>query len=153
MYIIDTNILIAELLSKYQKDDRQKKVLAFYRKIPLMKRVIPDFILTEFELFMIHVIPTRITFNILEKNQLHDIVTAYLSQIIMNCTLATPSRQIIMTAHSLYRQKVNDSNYISFTDSLLLASALHLQSTIISIDQNLNQYAQELKLAYYEAIV
>lgn len=154
MYIIDTNILVAELLSKYkdQTDETAKRYLAHYRKIPLMKRVIPDFILNEFELFTTHVIPARLTLQVSEKKQLHDVVASYLRQIIANCTIISPNKQIVKTAFSLYQHPTNSDNatYISFTDGLLLAMASELQYVIVSTDPQINTSATELNIAHLE---
>ncbi len=154
MYIIDTSILVAELLQKYndQEDEISKKYLYVYRKIPLMKRVIPDFILNEFELFTTHVIPARYSLQVSEKKQLHDVVASYLRQIIANCTINSPNKQIVKTAFSLYQHPTNDenSNHISFTDSLLLAMASKLQYVIVSTDPQIITYASELNIARLE---
>ena len=152
MYIIDTDILASELLYKYQLDDSVKKTVAFYRKIPLMKRIIPDFVVNEFELFMTNVIPNRFLLHSGEKKQLSDIVVAYLRQISTNCTLIYPNRQIMKNAFLLYQQYKNDiaSNHISFTDSLLLATAIQMQYTILTLDQTVKGYASELRIPYFE---
>ena len=153
-YIIDSNILAAELLSKYPKDEATKKALSIYRKIPLMKRVITDFTISEFELYIMHAFPTQTSLGTTEKNQLHDIVITYLKQINNNCTVLAPNRTIVKNAFSLYQQYKSDpiSNYISFTDSLLLATAMQLQYTIFSLDKTLNSYASELRIPHYEIV-
>lgn len=153
MYIIDTTILSAEILSKYPQNEETKKVLGFYRKIPLMKRVITDFILTEFEQYMLHALPINISLGNTEKKQLHEIFLTYLRQIHNNYTLTIANAQIVKNGFSLYQQYKNDtiSNYISLTDSLLLATAIHLQYTIISLDSSLLTYAKELRIPYLEA--
>lgn len=154
MYIIDTSILVAELLYKYndQEDEAVKKYLSIYKKIPLMKRVIPDFILNEFELFTTHVIPARYSLQVSEKKQLHDVIASYLRQIISNCTINSPNKQIVKTAFSLYQQPISDENtrHISFTDSLLLAMASKLQYVIVSTDPEIRIYAAELNIACLE---
>lgn len=154
MYIIDSNILAVELLSKYQMDDITKKTLGFYRKVPLMKRVIADFIVNEFELYIMHAFPLQISLGVSEKNLLHDVVVTYLRQISNSCTIIAPSRAIVKNAFSLYQQYKSDtgSNYISFTDSLLLSTAIQLQYTIISLDSSLLTYAKELHISCFEAI-
>lgn len=155
MYIIDSNILISELLAKYFKDESVKSYLSFYRKIPLMKRVIPDFILNEFELFIIYVVPVKYSISNLEKKQLHDIVAKYLRQISTNCTLISPNQQIMKNSFALYQNQINitDTNHISLTDCLLLSSAVQLQYTILSSDKQLNTYAAELHIPHYEPAV
>lgn len=154
MYIIDSTILIAEILSKYPQNEENKKILGFYRKIPLMKRVVTDYILTEFESYMLHILPTNISLGLTEKKQLHDIFLAYLRQIQNNYTIITINPQIVKNAFSLYQQYKNgsDSNYISFADCLLLASAIQLQYTIISMDMTLLGYAKELRIPHYETL-
>ena len=54
-YVIDTNIHAAYLLQGYEADPLTKKYLAFYSKIPLSQRLVPDFIMNEFELFITQV--------------------------------------------------------------------------------------------------
>ena len=59
MYVIDSNIHVAYLLQHYEDDVVTKKYLAFYTTIPTAERVVPDFILGEFETLIMQVIPSR----------------------------------------------------------------------------------------------
>jgi hypothetical protein len=152
MYIIDSDILVSELLIKYDPDDTTKKYLTFYKKIPLMKRVIPDFIVNEFELYINYVMPARYSMEMPEKNQLHDVVTSYLRQIVSNCTLVSVSPQIMKTAVALYQQRPDDQNgqqRITFTDCLLLAAAHQFAYTIVSKDPQIHLRAAELHIPYF----
>lgn len=148
MYIIDTDILTSELLTKYHQDELTKKYLAFYRKIPLMKRVLPDFVLTEFELFITKVMPTRYAMQVSEKKRLHDVVASYLRQINNNCILVSPNQQTMQHALALYQQRTELYEQASLTDCLLLASAQQLSYTILSKDKRVMAYATELHIPF-----
>ncbi len=150
MFIIDTNILASEILVKYEQDALTEQYRTFFQEIPLIKRVVSDFILNEFELLMTQVVPSRYK-NVMreaERRDLQTITSAYLERVIGEYTLISPSTRVIKKAFEYYK-RFEHSHYISFTDSLLLAAAQHNDYTIISKDARLNQRAKELHIAFY----
>lgn len=149
MFIIDTNILAAEILTVHEQDKLTISYLAFYKQLPLMRRVIPDFILSEFETLMTQVVPSRYHLTDKEKQNLKTITTAYLKKIIDGHTLITPTTGAVKEAFALYQQNIH-THYISFTDSLLLTIAQQHHFTILSKDERLTARAKELRIAYYE---
>lgn len=151
MFIVDTNILISELLSKYETDELCRKYRLFYQKIPLLKRAIPDFILNEFELYMVQVVPSRYDEQMVsqEKKEIREITRSYMEKIVEECTLIAPSLTVIKSAFQLYTQFVS-THFISFTDSLLLATARDHSYTLLTKDRRLKMRAKELDIAYFE---
>lgn len=151
MFIIDSNILVSEILTKYEKDELTLKYQAFYKKVPLIKRVISDFILNEFELYMVQVVPSRYKshMNEQERKAIREITSVYLERMIGECTLAFPSISAIKTAFDLYK-RFGHTHYISFTDSLLLATAKDNSYTIITKDRRLRERAKDLGIKFYE---
>jgi predicted nucleic acid-binding protein len=151
MFIVDSNILVSEILTKYEQDELTLKYQAFYKQIPLIKRVIPDFILNEFELYMVQVVPSRYQKQMDEQEikAIKDITSTYIEYMIGKCTLVSPSISTIKTAFDFYKQ-FEDAHYISFTDSLLLATARGGSYTIITKDRRLNARAKELGIEYFQ---
>jgi predicted nucleic acid-binding protein len=149
MFLIDTNILVAEVLKEYEQDQMTLSYLAFFKKLPLMKRVIPDFILNEFETMITQVVPSRYNLTAELKQNLKTITCKYLGEIVVEHTLITPTTAIVKDAFSIYQQNVQ-THYISFTDSLVLALARQSNFTILSKDQRLNARAKELNISYHD---
>lgn len=150
MFIIDTNILASEILLKYEQDELTEKYRTFFQKIPLIKRIVPDFILNEFELLITKVIPSRYKNQMseIEKKELRKITSEYMERIIEGYTLASPSTSVIKKAFGFYK-RFESTHYISFTDSLLLATAKDNDYTLISKDQRINDRAKELGITFY----
>jgi predicted nucleic acid-binding protein len=151
MFIIDTNILASEILVKYEQDELTLKYRAFFQEIPLMKRVVPDFILNEFELLMTQVVPSRYKDQMTgeERKELRVITSAYIERIIGDYTLVSPTPAVIKKALGMYKRFEN-THYISFTDSLLLATAQENRYTVITKDRRVNDRAKELQISFYE---
>ncbi len=148
MFLIDTNILVAEVLKEYEQDHMTLSYLAFFKKLPLMNRVIPDFILNEFETLITQVVPSRYSLTAELKQNLKNITCMFMERLVAEHTVITPTTAIVKDAFSIYQQNVN-SHYISFTDSLVLALARQSNFTILSKDQRLNNRAKELHIPYY----
>jgi len=149
MFIIDSNILVSEILTKYEQDELTLKYQASYKQIPLIKRVISDFILNEFELYMVQVVPSRYQMDKLERKTIREITSAYIERMLRKCTLVSPSISTIKTAFDLYK-RFGHTHYISFTDSLLLATAKDNGYTILTKDKRLNAGAKDLHIEFYE---
>jgi len=151
MFIVDSNILISEILTKYEQDELTLKYQTFYKQIPLIKRVISDFILNEFELYMVQVVPSRYQEQMEEQERkaIREITKAYMERIVEEYTLVSPSISVIKTAFDFYK-RFGYTHYISFTDSLLLATAKYNSYTIITKDRRLNQRAKDLHIEFYE---
>lgn len=151
MFIIDSNILVSEILTKYEKDELTLKYKEFYEQVPLIKRVIADFVLNEFELYMVQVVPSRYKayMNEQEIKTIREITMVYMERILGQCTLVFPSIPIIKTAFDFYK-RFGHIRYISFTDSLLLATAKANSYTIITKDRRLKERAKDSHIVYYE---
>jgi predicted nucleic acid-binding protein len=148
MFLIDTNILASEVLQEYEQDQLTLTYRAFFKKLPLMKRVIPDFILNEFETLITQVVPSRYNLTSEQKQNLKNITCTYIEKIVEEHTLIAPTTAIVKDAFPIYQQNVH-THYISFTDSLVLALARQNNFTILSKDQRLNARAKELHISYY----
>lgn len=149
MYLIDTNIHAAYILQAFEKGHVSKQYLAAYEKIPLKERVVSDFILNEFETLLIRVAPSRFKFEQEQKDIFKESVFAYIDEIFARYTLVTVSQDILFSAHNIYKRFAN-IHYISFTDSLLLATAKQNGLHIFSKDKRLNEQAAELGIAYFK---
>ncbi len=151
MFLIDSNILVSEILTKYEKDELTLKYKEFYQQVPLMKRVIADFVLNEFELYMVQVVPSRYKAYMSEQERkvIREITSVYMERMIGECTLVAPSISVIKTAFDLYK-RFGHRHYISFTDSLLLSTAKDNSYTIITKDRRLRERAKDLGIDCYE---
>src|SRR3712207_1507120 len=116
MFLIDTNILISEILNKYEQDEITVLYRTFYQQIPLIKRVIPDFVLNEFELYMVQVVPVRYHLQEQERKEVRETTSVYIQHLVESVTLDAPSPSVIKKAWSFYHQ-FERTHYISFTDS------------------------------------
>ena len=151
MYLIDTNIIISQLLVEYEQDEQTQLYRNFYNSIPFRQRVIPDFVLNEVEVFMRNVVPSRYGKCMLKRDlqEMKDATTACIGHFIEECTLTSPSVAMIKLAFSYYKQ-LESAHYISFTDCLLLAVAKESGYTIISRDERLNEQAKGLRILFYQ---
>jgi predicted nucleic acid-binding protein len=151
MYLIDTNILVSEILVKYEQDEESLTYRNFYQQIPLIQRVIPDVVLNEFELYMLQVVPSRYQSRMpqAERQELRSITSSYIGRVIETSTLMTPSLPVIHHAFHLHKRFLH-THYISFTDSLLLAIAKANNHTLMTKDRRLRARAKEIDIAYYE---
>lgn len=151
MFIIDSNILVSEILTKYEKDELTLKYKEFYQQVPLIKRVIADFILNEFELYMVQVVPSRYKayMNKQEIKAIREITMVYMERILGECIVVSPSISVIKTAFDFYK-RFGHTHYISFTDSLLLAAAKANSYTIITKDRRLRERTKDLGIDCYE---
>lgn len=145
MYIIDTNIHAAYLLQNYEDDALTKKYLDTYDTIALVDRVIPDFIIGEFETFIIQVVPSRYQLEGKDKENLKQLAFAYIHRIISESTLVVPEVDTVQRARDIYFENAR-SHYISFVDSLVLATAEQNNYAIFSKDGRLNTLAQKLTI-------
>lgn len=149
MFLIDTNIHAAYLLQAYEKDDLTRQYLAFYEQLPLIHRVVPDFVLNEFEILMIRAVPSRYQMTPDQRAQMKQVVVDYLQDIFANCTLATPTLTIMKRAFEMYKHYATTS-YLSITDSLILAMSEQNNYTLLTKDERMQTLARELKLPLYE---
>jgi predicted nucleic acid-binding protein len=145
MFLIDTNIHAAYLLQAYEQDEVTKQYLTAYEQIPLINRVVADFVLNELELLLLKAVPPRFHMTPEQEELLKQEVFAYFHDMFTHFTLATPSSQTVKHAYELY-QRYAHTKYISFTDSLVLALAEQNNYTILSKDRRLNDIAQQLSI-------
>lgn len=145
MYLIDTNIHAAYLLQNFEYDELTKQYLKLYENITLGDRVVPDFILGEFETFIMRVVPPRYQLNSEDKNKLKQLSLEYIDRLTRQCTIIVPDVKTVQKARDIYL-KYAYSNYISFTDSLLLATAQQNNFMLFSKDARLNAIAQQLDI-------
>ena len=149
MYLLDTNILASEILKKYEQDQKTLLYRHFLNSISLEKRIVSDFILGEFETFMLRVVPKRYKMAETEKNDLIAVTHAHLAKLIELCTMENTTNSIVTQALSIY-QKYAHIHYINFTDSLFLSCAQANGYTILSQDQRLTARAKELKIKFWQ---
>ena len=149
MYLIDTNIHAAYLLQGYENDDTTKQFLNQYRNMPLSERVVPDFILGEFETFITRVAPPKYRLNAEDTEKLQILAFDYLKQMTNDFTLITPNVQTIQNASTLYFENCQQ-NYLSFNDCLLLATAKQNLFIVFTKDKRMNALAKKLQIAIYE---
>src|SRR5258706_10633832 len=149
MYLIDTNIHAVYLLQNFQDDEVTKQYLAMYNTIPVANRIVPDFILGEFETFMLQVVPSRYTLPLEDKQKLKQLVLEYLHRLTQECMLTAPDTKTVQIAMEIYLKNAQ-SHYISFIDALVLATAKQHEYIILTKDQRLVSRAKELHIDYYE---
>src|SRR4051794_2473283 len=133
MHIIDTNIHAAYLLQNFEQDDRTKEYLRAFAAISLADRVVPDFILGEFETFLMKVVPSRYQLAGDDKKKLQELAFDYMHRLRTECTLFVPDMPTLHRAYSIYAAN-RDIQYISFVDSLVLATAEQNKFAIFSKD-------------------
>src|SRR5436190_2771919 len=150
MYLIDTNIHTAYLLQEdFEKDDLTKKYLALYKEITLAERVVPDFILGEFETFIMHVAPSRFQLNPEDKQKLKQLALDYIRKLTDECTIIVPEVKTVQRARDIFFENVH-THYMSFVDCLLLAAAQHSGYSLMTKDKKLNDRAKEIDVVCYE---
>lgn len=145
MFLIDTNIHAAYLLQNYEDDELTTRYLALYDTIALVDRVIPDFILGEFETFIMQVVPPRYKLEGEDKEKLRQLAFEYIHRITTESTLIVPQLKTVQRARDIYFENVK-SHYISFVDSLVLATVEQNNYTLFSKDGRLNTLAQKLNI-------
>ncbi|OGG14048.1 hypothetical protein A3D77_00885 [Candidatus Gottesmanbacteria bacterium RIFCSPHIGHO2_02_FULL_39_11] len=147
MYLIDTNILIADILSKYETDKISRKYRKFYSKISLSERIITDFILGEFEQFISQVFPHRYKVSHEKGKEIDEALHVFLSEAIHTFTLDYASTFTTIKASALYGKFLN-IHPIGFFDSLLLSLAQEKSYVLLTQDKRLTACAQELKIEF-----
>lgn len=141
MYLIDTNIHAGYLLQNFETDDLSQMYNDFYKTIALTDRVIPDFILGEFETFTMQVVPSRYRLSAGDKQKLKQTVYEYLYRLTHNCVLITPDVSIVQKARDIYFDNFS-THYISFVDCLILATAENNNYSILTKDERIKMIAK-----------
>jgi predicted nucleic acid-binding protein len=150
MYLIDTNIHAAYLLQEnFEIDDLTKKYLTLYSQMKLADRVVPDFILGEFETFMIRVVPARYQLNPEEKQTLKQLALDYIQRLTDECTIVVPEVTTVHTARDIFFENAK-TYYLSFFDCLTLATAQQFDYTLFTKDRRMNEVARKLELSIYQ---
>lgn len=145
MYLIDTNIHASFLLQAYENDSVSTAYNHYFNTIALSERVITDFILGEFETFIMQVVPSRLKLNSVDKKKLKQLAYDYIDRITHECTLITPQIQTLHKARDMYFDNYN-SHYLSFADCLVLATAQENTYTIFTKDIRINTIAKQLNI-------
>ncbi len=122
-----------------------QKNLSLYKEITLGERVVPDFILGEFETFIMHVAPSRFKLNPEDKQKLKQLAFDYIHRITNQATLVAPEVKTVQRARDIYFENAH-SHYISFVDSLILATTEQNNYILFSRDVRLNTLAQKLNI-------
>jgi predicted nucleic acid-binding protein len=148
-YVIDTNIHAAYLLQGYENDPLTQKYLAFYSMTPISERLVPDFIMNEFELFITQVAPVKYRMSGAQAASFNKAVTAYLHDIAASFTLLTTPMEAYKSAFSIYEHNAQQ-RHISFTDSLLLALAKQQDFLLLTKDRRIQTIAKELRVGYFD---
>ena len=149
-YIIDTNIHAAFLLQGYEADPLTKKYLAFYNILPRPQRLVPDFIMSEFELFITQVAPVKYRMSGEQAVTFAKAVSVYLHDIATSFTLLTTPLEAYKSAFFLYGQNAEQQRHISFTDCLLLTLAKQQDYLLLTQDRRLQTIAKELRVGYFD---
>jgi len=148
-YVIDTNIHAAYLLQGSEADPLTQKYLAFYAMTPLSQRLVPDFILNEFELFITQVAPVKYRMSGEQVASFYKAVNTYLHDIAASFTLLTTPMEAYKSAFSIYEQNAQQ-RHISFTDCLLLALAKQQDFLLLTKDRRVQTIAKELRVGYFD---
>ena len=146
MYLIDTNIHAAFFLQKHETDVESKKYVEFFKQIPLSQRLIPDFVLNEFEILMVQVVPSRYRLNTRDKNAVRNLTFEYIKEVVNQCKVVTPTVASVQAAAKIYLKHTN-KHYISFTDSLIISTAKQLGASVFTKDERLKGRAHEEKVS------
>src|SRR3954462_14875952 len=149
MFLIDTNIHAAFLLQNFGNDDLTKQYLATYHAIKLKERVVPDYILGELETFIMQVVPSRYQLPAEDMKKIKHLTHEYLSWLTQECTIVVPEVQTVERARDIYFENAT-TNYISFFDSLCLATAEQNGYTIFTRDKRMNSLAKRMHIASFE---
>jgi|SRR3954469_15279019 predicted nucleic acid-binding protein len=149
MYLIDTNIHAAYLLQYFEDDAVTKQYLARYNSIALSDRVVPDFILGEFETFIMKVVPSRYQLTAEDTQKLKHLALVYLKTLTQECTIVATEVKTVERAWDIYFENATTS-YLSFVDCLVLATAEHHAFTVFTKDGRINTMAKKLQIASYE---
>jgi predicted nucleic acid-binding protein len=149
MYLIDTNIHAAYLLQNFETDTLTKKYLALYNEIKLAERVVPDFILGEFETFIMQVVPSRYNLNAEDKQKLKQVALEYIQRLTHDCPLVVPTIETVHLARDIFFDNAQ-THYMSFIDCLLLATAKQLDLTIFTKDRRMSEAANKLTIPLHE---
>jgi len=148
MFVIDTNIHAAYLLQNYENDALTKKYLSFYSRIPLSQRVLPDFILNEFEIFIFQVAPYKYKLTTEQREKFQVAVFEYINEVSRSYMFAVPSIEAYKKALDIYEQNI-EKRYVSFTDSLIIALAQDSGYSIFTKDNRIQELARDLNVAFY----
>ncbi len=149
MYLIDTNIHAAYLLQNFEDDQLTKQYLKFYNKILLADRVVPDFILAEFETFIMQVVPTRYKLEREDKQKLRQLALDYIHRLTNECTIIVPKVETVQRASQIYFENIS-THYLSFNDCLVLATAEQNKYTLFTKDERLNTVAKQLGINLFD---
>ena len=149
MFLIDTNIHAAYILKQYENDPLTVQYTTFYKQLSLKHRLVPDFILGEFETLLLQAVPSRYKLDTEEKQELKKLVHEYITDIRRDYPLITSSEDVVRKAFEIYHTNFS-TRYISFTDSLLLALASAHQYTLLTKDQKLHVIAQQMRIPFYQ---
>ena len=151
MYLIDTNIHAAYLLQDYEDDRLTGNYLAMYEKVVLADRVVPDFVLGEFETFMLQVVPSRYRLGKEDKQKLKLLVTDSMGRLIRECTLVVPDVSIVQRAWDIYFKNI-DTHYLSFVDCLILGVAEKWRYGLLTRDERMKLVARNLGIGLLETL-
>lgn len=149
MYLVDTNIHAAFLLQDYEDDALTKQYLELYDGIVLADRVVPDFILGEFETFIMQVVPSRYRLNPEDTQKLKQLSFDYIHRLTHECTIIVPEVQTVQRARDMYFEHAN-THYISFVDCLVLATLEQNKLILFTKDGRMSTIAKKLQIACYE---
>jgi len=149
MYLIDTNIHAAYLLQNFETDTLTKQYLALYNEMKLAERVVSDFILGEFETFIMQVVPSRYRLDTGDKHKLQGLALAYIQRLTRDCPLVVPTIETVHQARDIFFDNIQ-THYMSFVDCLLLATAKQQNLTIFTKDRRMSKIATKLNIPLHE---
>jgi predicted deacetylase len=120
-----------------------------YSSITLAERLVPDFVLAEFETFIMRVVPPRYQLSTEDTQKLKRVALRYMQSLTDECTVVTPDVQTVERARDIYFENATTS-YISFVDCFVLAMAEKNTYTVFSKDKRMNTLAKQLHITGYE---
>lgn len=145
MILIDTNILLTDILEQYETDESSVAYRDLYRQIALPERVITAIVLGEFEIYMTRVMPSRFSLDAKQKKEIRNITASYVGKVLDACTLISPSSELMQEAYEIYHHNWSD-RFISYTDSLLIAIARYNRIGLLTQDKRMQAIAKEMEV-------
>lgn len=148
MYLVDTNILIYDVIHEHLSLTQEEKNLRkFLKRIPPEQIYIPDFILTELAVVATKAMPAK--YGIKSKKVIKDIIYATARTIkdvlLQENSIAIPTHEEIEHAADLFltnsTKKITQE--ISLPDFLLIAIAQERDLILLTADQSLQQFAKQ----------
>jgi predicted nucleic acid-binding protein len=147
MYLVDTSIIVYDVIHSYLSLTQEEKNLhKFLKKIPPEQKYIPDFILTELSVVATKAIPTK--YGIKNKKVIKEITCATsitIKELLQESNIIMPTYAELDYAADIFldnsRKKI--AQEISFPDFLLIAMAKERDLVLLTADKALIQFSKQ----------